>query len=69
MKSGISVMSFASRTTDSMLSDRTVRPWWNASAQKLQPPKQPRLCVIEKRTSSMAGTPPSFAYMGCQVRI
>ena len=36
----------------------TIRPWWKARAQKAQAPKQPRLWMTEKRTSSMAGTPP-----------
>ena len=46
-----------------------MRPWWKASAQKLQPPKQPRLCMTEKRTSSMAGTPPMASYIGCTSRV
>ena len=45
----------------------TIRPWWKARAQQLQPPKQPRLWVIEKRTSSMAGMP--SVYMGWTSRV
>ena len=43
--------SLASRMTLSWLREVTVRPWWKAREQKLQAPKQPRLWVMEKRTS------------------
>ena len=56
--------SLASRMTLSWLREVTVRPWWKAREQKLQAPKQPRLWVMEKRTYSMAGTPPMSSYMG-----
>ena len=44
--------------------EEMVRPWWKAREQKLHAPKHPRLWVTEKRTSSMAGTPPISSYMG-----
>ena len=53
-----------SRTTLSWLREVTILPWWKAREQKLHPPKQPRLWVTEKRTSSMAATPPRLSYMG-----
>ena len=43
--------------------------WWGAGAEAEQPPKQPRLCMTEKRTSSMAGTPPIASYIGCTSRV
>ena len=47
-----------SRMTLSWLREVTIRPWWNAREQNRHAPKQPRLWMTEKRTSSMAGTPP-----------
>ena len=61
------VSSSASSSTDSMDRLVTIRPWWKASAQKLHPPKHPRLWVMENCTSSMAGMP--FLYMGCTCRV
>ena len=62
-------MASTSRMTDSWLREVTMRPWWNASEQKLHPPKQPRLWMTLKRTSSIAGTPPSGSYIGCTSRV
>lgn len=59
LKSFSCVISFASRINDSWLLVWMIRPWWNVRAQKLQPPKQPRLLQSENLISEMAGTPPS----------
>ena len=68
-QSGWCVMASTSRMTLAWLRLVIMRPWWNASAQKLHPPKQPRLWITLKRTSSIAGTPPSGSYMGCHSRV
>ena len=54
---------------DCLLRAVTIRPWWKVSAQKLHAPKQPRTEAMENLTSSMAGMPPSFSYIGWYARM
>ena len=42
----------------------TALPWWNVIAQNEQLPKQPLELTILNLTSSIAGIPPSFSYIG-----
>ena len=52
---GSAVICRISPSTDSLLRDWMMRPWWVVIEQKVQPPKQPRMIVTESLIMPHAG--------------
>src|SRR5438132_9506293 len=65
--SGSAAILRTSRSTDSCERDCMIRPWWAVIEQNVQPPKQPRMIVIESLIISYAGT--GSRYEGCGRRV
>ncbi len=56
LKPGRLARDFSSRSTLAVDREVTSLPWWMVSAQKLQPPEQPRFTVTEPAMLRSAGT-------------